>query len=126
MAIVPGNAACSLPPIGCEESMQRLGLPIAVPSTRTGGSGPEQVKGPPSHPRRDFGAEIREWSDFALSRRFHAIRRDTGIPRPVMMLMTLQATLASVFWVGRVRAWRPRPITFLCRDIATSAKERFP
>src|SRR6188508_3360405 len=74
----------------------------------------------------DFGAEMREWADFALSRNGQATRRDTGMPRPVMMLMTLQATLASVFWVGRVRAWRPRPITFLYRNIATSAKERFP
>ena len=61
----------------------------------------------------DFGAEIRVWADFALSRRGQATRRETGMPRPVMMLMTLQATLASVFCVGRVRAWRPRPITFL-------------
>jgi hypothetical protein len=53
---------------------------------------------------RDFGAEIRVRSDFTLSRGSHAIRRDTGMPRPVMMLMTLQATLASVFCVGRVRA----------------------
>jgi putative transposase len=51
-----------------------------------------------------FGAEIREWSDFALSRRGQAIRRETGMPRPVMMFSTLQATLASVFCVGRVRA----------------------
>jgi adenylylsulfate kinase-like enzyme len=74
----------------------------------------------------DFGAEIREWSDFALSRRGQAIRRETGMPMPVMMFSTLQATLASVFCVGRVRAWRPRPITFLYRNIATSANERFP
>jgi len=53
---------------------------------------------------RDFGAEIREWSDSALSRRGQAIRRETGMPRPVMMFSTLQATLASVFCVGRVRA----------------------
>src|SRR3954468_23202481 len=75
---------------------------------------------------RDFGAEIGEWSDSALSRNGQAIRRETGMPRPVMMLMTLQATLASVFCVGRVRAWRLGPITFLDRNIATSAKERFP
>jgi hypothetical protein len=52
----------------------------------------------------DFGAEIGEWSDSALSRNGQAIRRETGMPRPVMMLMTLQATLASVFCAGRVRA----------------------
>ena len=54
--------------------------------------------------QRDFGAEIREWADFALSRRGQATRRETGMPRLVMMLMTLQATLASVFCVGKVRA----------------------
>ena len=52
----------------------------------------------------DFGAEIRGWADFALSRGGQATRRDTGMPRLVMMLMTLQATVASVFCVGRLRA----------------------
>ena len=52
----------------------------------------------------DFGAEIRVRADFTLSRSSQAIRRETGMPRPVMMLMTLQATLVSVFCVGRVRA----------------------
>jgi hypothetical protein len=33
--------------------------------------------------------------------------------------------LASVFCVGRVRAWRPRPITFLYRNIATSISARW-
>ena len=50
---------------------------------------------------------------FRLFPQLQAIWQDTGIPRPVMMLMTLQATLASVFCVGRIRAWRPRPMTFL-------------
>jgi hypothetical protein len=52
----------------------------------------------------DFGAEIIVWSDFALFRGDQAIRRDTGMPRPVTMLTTLQATLASIFCVGKVRA----------------------
>jgi hypothetical protein len=56
----------------------------------------------PDRACRDFGAEIKVWSEFALSRRDQAIRRETGMPRPVMMLMTLQATLASVFCAGRV------------------------
>ena len=47
-----------------------------------------------------------------------AIRRETGMPRAVTTLMTLQATLASVFRVGRVRAWRPS--TLLYRNIAKS------
>ena len=54
-------------------------------------------------PLRDFGAEMREWADFALSRNGQATRRDTGMPRPVMMLMTLHAILASVFCVGSSR-----------------------
>jgi hypothetical protein len=62
---------------------------------------------------RDFGAEIRVWADFALSRGNQALRRDNGMPRPVMMLITLQATLGSVFCVDKVRAWRLRPINFL-------------
>jgi hypothetical protein len=61
----------------------------------------------------DVGAEIRVWSDFTLSRGGQAIRRDTGMPRLVMRLRTVQATLASVFCVGRVRAWRLRPIKVL-------------
>jgi hypothetical protein len=58
------------------------------------------------------------WVDFALSRGGQAIRRETGMPRAVMMLMTLQATLVSVFCVGRVRAGRPS--TLLYRNIAKS------
>jgi hypothetical protein len=65
---------------------------------------------PPRVDAMDFGAEIREWSDFALSRRGQAIRRETGMPRPVMMFSTLQATLASVFCVGRVRGTRSPPL----------------
>lgn len=41
------------------------------------------------------------------------MRCDTGMPRRVMMLMTLQPAAASAFCVGRVRAWRRRPITVL-------------
>ena len=52
----------------------------------------------------DFGAEIRVRTDFTLSRGSQAIRRETGMPRAVTMLMTLQATLASIFCLGRVRA----------------------
>jgi hypothetical protein len=63
--------------------------------------------------RADVGAEIRVWSDFTLSRGGQAIRRDTGMPRLVMRLRTVQATLASVFCVGRVRAWRLRAIKVL-------------
>jgi hypothetical protein len=53
---------------------------------------------------RDVGAEISAWWDFAQSRGVQAARRDTGMPRLVMMLITLPATLASVFCVSRVRA----------------------
>ena len=64
----------------------------------------EDAAKPGKPSERDFGAEMREWADFALSRSSQATRRDTGMPKPVMMLMTLQATLASVFCVGKVRA----------------------
>jgi hypothetical protein len=72
----------------------------------------------------DSGAVNREWAEFALSRRVQALRRDTGMPRPVMMFTTLQAT--SFFCLGRVRAWRLRPNNFLNRNSVTSAKEHFP
>jgi hypothetical protein len=54
---------------------------------------------------KDVGAKIRNGTDFTLSHAGQAIRRNTGMPRPVMMLIILQAT--SVFCVSRVRAWRP-------------------
>jgi hypothetical protein len=44
----------------------------------------------------DFGAEISVWADFALSRWGQVIRRETGMPRPVMMLMTLEGTVKSL------------------------------
>ena len=62
---------------------------------------------------QDVGAEISVWAHFAPSRGVQATRQDTGMPSPVMMLITLQAPLASVFCVGRVRAWRLRPIRVL-------------
>jgi hypothetical protein len=53
---------------------------------------------------KDVGAKIRNGTDFTLSHAGQAIRRNTGMPRPVMMLIILQATLAPVFCVSRVRA----------------------
>src|ERR671917_492714 len=44
---------------------------------------------------------------------FHAVRCDTGMPSRVIRLSTEQAALASVFWAGRVRARRPRPMMTL-------------
>jgi hypothetical protein len=72
----------------------------------------------------DFGAEIREWADFALFRGGQATRRDTGIPRLVMMLMTLQATLASVFCVGRVKAATDHLLVPKHRDLHSRTLER--
>ena len=43
----------------------------------------------------------------------HAVRRETGTPSPVIRLSTAQATRASVFWAGRVRARRPPPMMAL-------------
>src|SRR5690349_634084 len=59
----------------------------------------------------DFGAQIGVPAEFALSHGVQATRRDTGLPRPVMMLRTRQPAAASVFCAGRLRARRPRPIT---------------
>jgi hypothetical protein len=42
-----------------------------------------------------------------------AVRCDTGMPSRVIRLSTEQATLDSVFWAGRVRARRPRPMIAL-------------
>jgi hypothetical protein len=39
----------------------------------------------------------------------YAVRCDTGMPSRVIRLSTAQATRASVFWAGRVRARRRRP-----------------
>ena len=44
---------------------------------------------------------------------FQAVRGDTGIPSRVIRLSTAQANRASVFWLGRVRARRPRPMITL-------------
>ena len=49
-----------------------------------------------------------------------------GMPRLVMGLMTAQATLASAFCAGRVRARRLRPIGTLNRSIATSTNDLLP
>ena len=55
-----------------------------------------------------------------------AMRCDTGIPSRVIRLSTEQATRASVFWLGRVRARRPRPMMVLYRNTAVSPSERLP
>ena len=44
---------------------------------------------------------------------FQAERCDTGLPSRVIRLSAEQPTLASVFWVGRVRAQRRRPMMAL-------------
>ena len=46
-------------------------------------------------------------------RRFQASLRETGMPRAVMRLSTLQPTLASTFCAGRVRARSVRPMMVL-------------
>ena len=55
-----------------------------------------------------------------------AMRCDTGMPSRVIRLSTEQATRASVFWLGRVRARRPRPMMVLYRNTAVSPNERLP
>ena len=55
-----------------------------------------------------------------------AVRCDTGMPSRVIRLSTEQPTRASVFWAGRVRARRPRPMMVLYRNTAVSPSERLP
>src|SRR3954463_9471143 len=54
------------------------------------------------------------------------MRCDTGMPSRVIRLSTEQATRASVFWLGRVRARRPRPMMVLYRNMAVSPSECLP
>src|SRR4051812_2626134 len=67
------------------------------------------VKG---HPM-GFGAQFGWWAQSGRWTRFQAMRCDTGIPSRVIRFSTAQPTRASVFWAGRVRARRPRPMTAL-------------
>src|SRR3954465_3436683 len=60
-----------------------------------------------------FGAQFGWWAQSGRWTRFQAMRCDTGIPSRVIRLSTAQPTRASVFWAGRVRARRPRPMTAL-------------
>ncbi len=48
------------------------------------------------------------------------------MPSRIIRLSTEQATRASVFCAGRVRARRPRPMMVLYRDTAVSPTERRP
>ena len=57
---------------------------------------------------------------------YQAMRCDTGMPSRVIRLSAEQATRASVFWLGRVRARRPRPMMVLYRNTAVSPSERLP
>ena len=61
----------------------------------------------------DFGAQFRRGPHSAPDAGVQAMRSDTGMPRWVMMLMTLQPMATSVLCFGRVRAWRRRPIRVL-------------
>src|SRR3954453_6099744 len=60
-----------------------------------------------------FGAQFGWWAQSGRWTRFQAMRCDTGIPSRVIRLSTAQPTRASVFWAGRFRARRPRPIRAL-------------
>src|SRR4051794_39867952 len=64
-------------------------------------------------PRTGFGAQFGWWAQSGRWTRFQAMRCDTGIPSRVIRLSTAQPTRASVFWAGRVRARRLRPMTAL-------------
>jgi len=73
-----------------------------------------------------FGAQIRLWTCGGSWVPFQAIRCDIGMLRRVIRFSTEQATLASVFWAGRVRARRLLPMAALYRNIAVSACDRRP
>src|SRR4051795_8641613 len=60
-----------------------------------------------------FGAQFGWWAQSGRWTRFQAMRCNTGIPSRVIRLSTAQPTRASVFWAGRDRARRPRPIRAL-------------
>ena len=51
------------------------------------------------------------WS--LIRRRFQRTRWTTGMPRRVIRFSTEQATLASVFWAGRIRARKLLPMMTL-------------
>src|SRR4051794_31369777 len=60
-----------------------------------------------------FGAQFGWWAESGRWTRFQAMRCDTGIPSRVIRFSTAQPTRASVFWAGRARARRPRPMRAL-------------
>ncbi len=63
--------------------------------------------------RWDLGAQFRSWAWSPSLRCSQRMRWNTGMPRPVIRFSTEQATLASVFWAGRVRARRLLPMMAL-------------
>ena len=65
-------------------------------------------------------------TDFALYACVQATFRETGMPRLVMRLITLQAIRASTFCADRVRARRLRPIKILYLWKAVSTKRPLP
>jgi hypothetical protein len=70
-------------------------------------------QGDESSVKRGFGAQIGLWTWDGNWRGCQTTRCDTGIPSLVILLSTEHATRASVFWAGRVRARRPRPMMVL-------------
>jgi hypothetical protein len=65
-------------------------------------------------------------TDFALCAGSQATFRETGMPRLVMRLITMQAMRALTFCADRVRARRLLPIKTLYLWKAVSTKDRFP
>ena len=64
-------------------------------------------------PTRGVGAQPEIGGQRWPYRRFQTSLRETGMPRAVMRLSTLQPTLASTFCAGRVRARSVRPMMVL-------------
>jgi hypothetical protein len=85
-------------------SRRSPGLALASSLARAQARGPVQVV---------IEALVRKSTDgrgAAAIAAVQAVRRDTGLPSPAIRLSTAQATRASVFWLGRVRARRWRPM----------------
>ena len=61
----------------------------------------------------DLGAQFRSWTWSPNPGRSQRMRWNTGLARQAIRFSTEQATLASVFWAGRVRARRRLPMTVL-------------
>ena len=70
-------------------------------------------------------ARISNWVKIALTRRFvQATTSNLARPSPVILLRMWVPILASVFWLGKLRAFSLGPMTIFQRPICVSARLR--